>query len=750
MKSEGPRSTATAKFPTPLPLAKDKENEHLLKEMLKVLEKHECLKTPFWEGQRSPWSKAFVDLHHPTGPWGSKYFCNTPDMENRKQRGHFSQKVKKIHGYLKDLIEKLDEDDSNSDNSNGDENDRVEEENIQRVVFDKLDSFYEKKEYYKSLEELIKPQLLKPVSERIPREEIKAFFDNFERFKEEKKRSVEKAQNIIYIDCDEEDDDDVREVVSSEKEPNISTTSKDKVAVDLDTGTEKDINNEKEETEPELNKETETDLGANENNHHESFTPSSPVPDPGETLGESVQINNTSVSPSETLNDQFGTLFSDNFMAGEAYLDSSTPIGESNNINNVANDNSMNTVKDTAAADTATNNEAAVTDTRTTSVVDEDTVEKIMTHLEMMNERNRKDMKRLMYGFEDLVLQKLNEINNRINQLEKLYCGKVENALSRMSMLEVKNNEENKEERIISNSVSAQLEKYFKDFLENVVQRDVNKCLEENMRKTQQVLSILSQYNNSNNNAMNHSQNSNIISNKRNISIESNNNQRESDERLESTLISPPHIHRNHSRQDNNIILDDVHKNPNNDDDSNQEDLSYYTRSPSIKYQNKTPFKRPLSDKTLRRSVSGSNSNSNSGYTYNRTSSLDLQRQRNGQRQRKEQQRGHLDFSSPKDSKNFDGRHYQRGNQIRGSSGSDRGLNNVKNDDAHRKFQAGQSSFAREKNDHNDNSRYKDQQPRNSEGFKINIDAMNRSNNGSNLLFHGSGYRMKKRRISND
>lgn len=106
------------KFPNNRELVFDDENEELLKSLLPTLEKYGCLQFRVNKTHRSPWVRAFCDLYHPAGPWGSNKFRNTPDITSKRKysfKGYqiptlfrqlqFRREPLEVHKQLKQALE---------------------------------------------------------------------------------------------------------------------------------------------------------------------------------------------------------------------------------------------------------------------------------------------------------------------------------------------------------------------------------------------------------------------------------------------------------------------------------------------------------------------------------------------------------------------------------------------------------------------------------------------------------------------
>lgn len=81
----------------------------LLDSLLSTLNKHRCLdfqqETAATPGtrRRSPWVRTFLDLYHPTGPWGSSKFSGVPDIYNDTKKNRYPFKTNKIGAIYKNL-----------------------------------------------------------------------------------------------------------------------------------------------------------------------------------------------------------------------------------------------------------------------------------------------------------------------------------------------------------------------------------------------------------------------------------------------------------------------------------------------------------------------------------------------------------------------------------------------------------------------------------------------------------------------
>jgi hypothetical protein len=90
------------RLPTNVELVKQATNTELLAALLATLGKYDCFRFTPKPPKRPPWTKAFCDLYHPAGPWGSNKFRNATHIENDKEiRWRFnSTKVPAIYKQL--------------------------------------------------------------------------------------------------------------------------------------------------------------------------------------------------------------------------------------------------------------------------------------------------------------------------------------------------------------------------------------------------------------------------------------------------------------------------------------------------------------------------------------------------------------------------------------------------------------------------------------------------------------------------
>ncbi|GFH61948.1 hypothetical protein CTEN210_18424 [Chaetoceros tenuissimus] len=141
----------TKRFPNIPDLIHDESNAHLLSSLLPALDKYKCLDPPF-KRKRSPWVRAYCDLYHPSGPWGSSKFLNAPDIEKKTKYSFKGYKMQSIYRNLQSYT---------GDNA------------IHKELYKRLQDFYETKEKYfssfmKSCEEIAYLELAKDAKDRAP------------------------------------------------------------------------------------------------------------------------------------------------------------------------------------------------------------------------------------------------------------------------------------------------------------------------------------------------------------------------------------------------------------------------------------------------------------------------------------------------------------------------------------------------------------------------------------------------------
>ncbi|GFH61946.1 hypothetical protein CTEN210_18422 [Chaetoceros tenuissimus] len=141
----------TKRFPNIPDLIHDESNAHLLSSLLPALDKYKCLDPPF-KRKRSPWVRAYCDLYHPSGPWGSSKFLNAPDIEKKTKYSFKGYKMQSIYRNLQSYI---------GDNA------------IHKELHQRLQDFHETKEKYfssfmKSCEEIAYLELAKDAKDRAP------------------------------------------------------------------------------------------------------------------------------------------------------------------------------------------------------------------------------------------------------------------------------------------------------------------------------------------------------------------------------------------------------------------------------------------------------------------------------------------------------------------------------------------------------------------------------------------------------
>lgn len=105
-RRSSPPGPALPTFPNNVDLVLDESNTHLLKALLPALNKYNCLDFTTTKQRRSPWVRAFCDLYHPSGPWGSRKFSKAPDIASKTKYGFKSYKVPKIYATLKNYPSK--------------------------------------------------------------------------------------------------------------------------------------------------------------------------------------------------------------------------------------------------------------------------------------------------------------------------------------------------------------------------------------------------------------------------------------------------------------------------------------------------------------------------------------------------------------------------------------------------------------------------------------------------------------------
>ena len=141
----------TRRFPNIPDLIHDESNAQLLSSLLPALDKYNCLDPPF-KRKRSPWVRAYCDLYHPSGPWGSSKFLNAPDIEKKTKYSFKGYKMQSIYKNLQSYT-----------------GDNV----IHKELHKRLQDFYETKEKYfdsfiKSCEEIAYLELAKDAKDRAP------------------------------------------------------------------------------------------------------------------------------------------------------------------------------------------------------------------------------------------------------------------------------------------------------------------------------------------------------------------------------------------------------------------------------------------------------------------------------------------------------------------------------------------------------------------------------------------------------
>jgi hypothetical protein len=72
----------------------------LLSALLPALRKYNCLIFIAPKPRRSPWVRAFCDLYHPAGPWGSNKFSNTPDITSQRKYNFKSYQIPMLYKQL--------------------------------------------------------------------------------------------------------------------------------------------------------------------------------------------------------------------------------------------------------------------------------------------------------------------------------------------------------------------------------------------------------------------------------------------------------------------------------------------------------------------------------------------------------------------------------------------------------------------------------------------------------------------------
>lgn len=170
--------------------------------------------------------------------------------------------------------------------------------------------------------------------------------------------------------------------------------------------------------------------------------------------------------------------------------------------------------KKAAGASSATHQQnTASNDTNTNTNNNDSTAQKIIEHLELMNERNQKEMRNLMESFEDRFMHKFNEINERINQQEKINTEKLDDGLNRM--IEMKKEEQEGfnmmngglEDGQAAHSLPHEFLEHLKGILHDFVVHEINGPITENIIMTKRMLNMMEggdddRYNSNNNNTM--------------------------------------------------------------------------------------------------------------------------------------------------------------------------------------------------------------------------------------------------------
>lgn len=169
--------------------------------------------------------------------------------------------------------------------------------------------------------------------------------------------------------------------------------------------------------------------------------------------------------------------------------------------------------KKAAGVSSATHQQNTASNDNSNTKNDDSTAQKIIEHLELMNERNQKEMRNLMESFEDRFMHKFNEINERINQQEKINTEKLDNGLNRM--IEMKKEEQEGfnmmngglEDGQAAHSLPHEFLEHLKGILHDFVVHEINGPITENIIMTKRMLNMMEggdhdRYNSTNNNTM--------------------------------------------------------------------------------------------------------------------------------------------------------------------------------------------------------------------------------------------------------
>lgn len=89
------------KFPNNTDLVFDESNSELLSALLPALNRYQCLEFGTKKRRRSPWVRAFCDLYHPAGPFGSNKFSNAPDITSNRKYSFKSYQIPTLYKQLK-------------------------------------------------------------------------------------------------------------------------------------------------------------------------------------------------------------------------------------------------------------------------------------------------------------------------------------------------------------------------------------------------------------------------------------------------------------------------------------------------------------------------------------------------------------------------------------------------------------------------------------------------------------------------
>ena len=143
------------KFPNNTELVCNETHTDLLEHLLPALIKYKCLHfsaTPN-KRRRSPWVRAFCDLHHPAGPWGSNKYSNTPDITSDRKYHFKSYKIPTLYKQLQQY-------------------DGCDDSEVHTQLRDALHDYYHKESWYKDFmqgcEAVAANEVNKPIGERVP------------------------------------------------------------------------------------------------------------------------------------------------------------------------------------------------------------------------------------------------------------------------------------------------------------------------------------------------------------------------------------------------------------------------------------------------------------------------------------------------------------------------------------------------------------------------------------------------------